>query len=141
MKNFDRGLAERLAAHLQKGSIVVVLGSFEFGTKHGLVEYTKTNPLLLADGIKMWLVTSDKITLDMITNDLSYVLLKTYTQITLDEVFSMLKENRPKEIFIPTADISKYGWNRLVDVNINVLTSEYQAEFYKVNILKDPIKI
>ena len=85
-------------------------------------------------------VTPDKATLSMIACENSYVVLKT-TPITLDEVFSMLKENRQKEIFIPTADVFRYGWNRLLDANISVLASENQVEFFKVNILEDPIKI
>ena len=141
MKNFDRGLAERLAAHLQKGSLVVVLGTHTFGSEYGLIEYTGNNPLILNCGIKMWRVTPDKATLSMISCENSYVVLKTYTPITLDEVFSMLKENRKKEIFIPTADVFRYGWNRLLDANISVLASENQVEFFKVNILEYPIKI
>lgn len=141
MKNFDRGLAERIMTHLQKGSLVVVLGTHTFGSEYGLTEYTKDNSLILGCGIKMWIVTPDKVTLSMLGYENSYVLLKTYTPITLDDVFNMLKENRDDEIFIPTADVFRYGWNKLASANIKVLTSEYQAEFYKVNVLKDPIKI
>ena len=54
MKNFDRGLAERLAAHLQKGSLVFILGTQIFGSEYGLIEYTGNNPLILNCGIKMW---------------------------------------------------------------------------------------
>lgn len=70
----------------------------------------------------------------LLTSELIFITIRKYVEININEVFEMLKLGKSNEIYIPTADIALYGWNKLEQANLGVFdqTRKELTKFYKV---------